>query len=252
MESNYAGLKRTLKELLEARGQRASNKTKAALIAELTEGDRARSMATETRESEFDREVKRRLAFYGENPSIELVQATMNQVHGLITAREERENQLRIAEQRALERPLTSTLVPEPKLKVPHDAFKKFVEAEDEIDGFLQDFERQCTLYQVPAEDWVWILAGKLSGRAAEAYRALPDEEIADYNRVKEVILARYAITPEANRRRFRDTKKQEKYSYTEWACRMQRAALAWVHASQVFQQRKLPSWFYWNNFSMD
>ena len=52
-------------------------------------------------DTEFDKEVKRRLAFYGENPSIELVQATLAQVDAFITAREDWENQLRLAEQRA-------------------------------------------------------------------------------------------------------------------------------------------------------
>ncbi|KAM8977772.1 V-set domain-containing T-cell activation inhibitor 1 [Pelodytes ibericus] len=44
----------------------------------------------------------------------------------------------------------------------------------------------------------------------------VPDDELRDYHRVKEVILARYAMTPEAYRRRFRDLKKTGKDSHAE------------------------------------
>ncbi|CAH2327956.1 Hypothetical predicted protein, partial [Pelobates cultripes] len=74
MEANYGILKRlTLKELFGSPRQIASNKTKAMLIAELMEGDWSRNFHNmpATVETEIDREVQRRLAFYSWNPSEE-------------------------------------------------------------------------------------------------------------------------------------------------------------------------------------
>ncbi|CAH2273748.1 Hypothetical predicted protein, partial [Pelobates cultripes] len=53
---------------------------------------------------EFDKEVKRWLAFYEENPPMEIIQATLAQVDAFITANEDQENKLWMAEQRAFER----------------------------------------------------------------------------------------------------------------------------------------------------
>ncbi|KAM4700691.1 chitinase-like protein 4 [Discoglossus pictus] len=62
------------------------------------------------------------------------------------------------------------------------------------------------------------LMEGKLSGRATEAYQEVPDEDSKDYHRVKQAILTRYALTPDAYRRRFRELNKQEKDSHAEWA----------------------------------
>ena len=83
--------------------------------------------------------------------------------------------------------------------KLPFRAFKLFKEGEEEIDAFLQDFERLCQIHEVLSQDWVVLLASNLTGRAADAYRALEDEDAKGYDRVKEALLARFAITPEAS-----------------------------------------------------
>ncbi|XP_044132985.1 uncharacterized protein LOC122925703 isoform X1 [Bufo gargarizans] len=232
MEIDYSTLKRsTLKDLLEARGISASNKTKATLISEImaeirTEDDSVTAQRDETdgtEQAEFQRHLLFRLSFYGENPPVEIISKTMTEVQEFITR------------QRRPQTPSPAvSMVQEGKPKIPYQAFKMYVEAEEDIDAFLQDFERLCTLHKIHMEDWVPILAGRLTGRAAEAYRTIPDTEIRNYSRVKEVILARYAMTPEAYRRRFRELKKAEKDSHAEWACRLQRAALGWVQANQA------------------
>ncbi|KAM4651996.1 uncharacterized protein O3C94_014325 [Discoglossus pictus] len=232
MEIDFATLKRsTLKDLLEARGIQASNKKKAVLITELMEeyrmdGDSVPEQGDSGENSEqveFRRQVQFRLSFYGEQPSTEIISRTMTEVQEFM-----------LRKQTAPERSSAINMPQEGKPKIPYQAFKTYVEAEEDIDAFLQDFERLCALHRISTEDWVPILAGRLTGRAAEAYRTVPNEEIRNYNKVKEIILARYAITPEAYRRRFRDLKKVEKDSHAEWACRLQRAALGWVQASKA------------------
>ncbi|CAJ0937133.1 unnamed protein product [Ranitomeya imitator] len=114
-------------------------------------------------------------------------------------------------------------------------AFDQLGEAEEDIDGFLQDFERQCALHQVKPEGQVQILAAsKLTGRAADAYHTVPDEDCMDYERIKEVILARYALTPEAYRQKFRGLIKRVTDTHAEWASKLRQSLLQWVQGSQA------------------
>uniref|UniRef100_A0A8C5WCN5 Uncharacterized protein n=1 Tax=Leptobrachium leishanense TaxID=445787 RepID=A0A8C5WCN5_9ANUR len=74
----------------------------------------------------------------------------------------------------------------------------------------------------------------KLTGRAAEAYRAVADEDCMVYERVKEHLLARYALTPEVYRVRFRALKKGTQDSYAEWGHCMQQAVRSWIQGCQA------------------
>ncbi|XP_044158302.1 uncharacterized protein LOC122944138 [Bufo gargarizans] len=94
MEIDYSTLKRsTLKDLLEARGISASNKTKATLISEImaeirTEDDSVTAQRDETdgtEQAEFQRHLLFRLSFYGENPPVEIISKTMTEVQEFIT-----------------------------------------------------------------------------------------------------------------------------------------------------------------------
>uniref|UniRef100_A0A8C5LQY2 CCHC-type domain-containing protein n=1 Tax=Leptobrachium leishanense TaxID=445787 RepID=A0A8C5LQY2_9ANUR len=56
------------------------------------------------------------------------------------------------------------------------------------------------------------------------------------YERVKEHLLARYALTPEAYRVRFRALRRGTQDSYAEWGHRMQQALRSWIQGCQATQ----------------
>ena len=228
MGTDYTRLKRqTLKALLEARGKIASNKNKATLIKELMEEDRAAMDARPETDREFELEFRSRIALYPSTPSMETHERVAADVHEYIMA-------IRGPQPQPLQVHPTPLSMPQGKPKIPYQAFKNFTDTEGEIDGYLQDFERLCQLHNIDPEDQVQILAGKLSGRAADAYRAVPNADIRDYQKVKQAILTRYAITSEAYRLQFRDLKKQDQDSHTEFAHRLHRAATGWLDATQA------------------
>lgn len=227
MEHHYARLKRsTLKDLLEARGKVSSNKSKATLITELMEIDQASNPPADTSEAtEFQRDVQWRLALYGTHPPQEVISQVLREV-----------SQLRMAE---LQRDQGASVMfnreaPAARKKLPYAAFRMFQDGEDEMDVYLQMFERQCGLQGVNKADWVTLLVSRLTGRAAEAYNNVPDEISQDYDRVKERLLARFGITPEAHRLRFRNLRRKEREPYTEWAHQMTRAAESWMTGRQA------------------
>ncbi|XP_063315815.1 vomeronasal type-2 receptor 26-like [Pelobates fuscus] len=53
-------------------------------------------------------------------------------------------------------------------------------------DGCIRDFERLCLLHEIASADWVSILAGKLIGKAADAYLAVPKGDLRNYATVQQ------------------------------------------------------------------
>ncbi|CAH2301898.1 Hypothetical predicted protein, partial [Pelobates cultripes] len=89
METDYTTFKRqTLKELLEVRGKSASNKSKAVLIAELMEGDRAHSSTPPParEETPYQRELRTRLEFLPQPLPLDILTVLMADVQEYMMA----------------------------------------------------------------------------------------------------------------------------------------------------------------------
>ena len=91
----------------------------------------------------------------------------------------------------------------------------------DDIEAFLTTFERLMTLYHVDETQWVAKLAPQLTGRAQQAYAAMPTEDAFSYKEVKKTILRRYEINEETYRQRFRATRRRDGEAYVELASRL-------------------------------
>ena len=74
---------------------------------------------------------------------------------------------------------------------------------EDDIESYLTTFERIMAANEVSREYWSFQLAPHLTGKAQQAYAALPLEEAKVYDTVKEAILRRYDINEETYRQDF-------------------------------------------------
>jgi len=59
---------------------------------------------------------------------------------------------------------------------------------QDDIEAYLVTFERVMEAYDVPNR-WAYKLATQLSGRAQQAYTAMPSDVSGDYDEVKSAIL---------------------------------------------------------------
>ena len=68
---------------------------------------------------------------------------------------------------------------------------------------YLVTFERIMDAYKVPKEQWTYSLAPQLTGKAQQAFAALPTSESQTYDKVKVAILLRYGVNEEAYRGRF-------------------------------------------------
>ena len=99
----------------------------------------------------------------------------------------------------------------------------------DDIEGYLQTFERQMAAYEIEKSRWAFILAPQLSGRAQKAYMAMAPDESGDYHLIKKAILKRYDISEESHRRKFRERAHGKGESFSVLATSLLDLANKWL-----------------------
>ena len=104
---------------------------------------------------------------------------------------------------------------------------------DDDIESYLTTFERIMAANEVSRERWSFQLARHLTGKAQQAYAALPPDEAKTYNTVKEAILRRYDINGETYRQRFRKLRPREGESPQELITRLKDLATRWARESK-------------------
>ena len=103
----------------------------------------------------------------------------------------------------------------------------------DDIESYLTTFERIMAANEVRRERWSYQLAPYLTGRAQQAYAALPPEDAKEYDTVKEAILRRYDINDETYRQRFRGLRPKEGESPQEIITGLRDLATRWSRESR-------------------
>ena len=94
----------------------------------------------------------------------------------------------------------SSTLAKIPKLPI-------FDDGKDDLDSYLQRFERFAITSKWDRDVWATFLCTLLTGRAMEVYSRLSDSEASDYGVLKAALLDRYGLNAEGYRKRFRKEK---------------------------------------------
>ena len=78
-----------------------------------------------------------------------------------------------------------------------------FSEGKDDMDAYLQRFERYAEHEGWDANCYGTYLGSLLSGKALEVYSRLPNSEASDYYQLKEALLIHYQLTQEDYRKKF-------------------------------------------------
>ena len=81
-----------------------------------------------------------------------------------------------------------------------------FVDGKDDLDAYLQRFERFAETAKWKKDGWASKLSALLSGRALEVFSRLSEEAAKDYDKVKIVLMKRYDLTKDGYRK-FRASK---------------------------------------------
>ena len=104
-----------------------------------------------------------------------------------------------------------------------------FVDGKDDLDAYLQRFERFATTAKWEKTGWASKLSALLSGRALEVYSRLSEEAAQDYDRVKLALMKRYDLTEDGYRRKFRASKPEVDESPEQFIVRLDTYLVRWL-----------------------
>ena len=111
-----------------------------------------------------------------------------------------------------------------------------FVDGKDDLDAYLQRFERFAETAKWIKDGWASKLSALLSGRALEVYSSLSVEAAKDYDKVKIALMKRYDLTEDGYRRKFRASKPEVDESPEQFIVRLDRYPLRWLELPNTEQ----------------
>ncbi|KAM5126977.1 LOW QUALITY PROTEIN: uncharacterized protein ACMZJ9_020963 [Mantella aurantiaca] len=83
------------------------------------------------------------------------------------------------------------------------------IEKDTDIDLFLRSFEKACRQFRLSQDEWARHLTPLLRYKALDAFAELPIDQDNDYAAIKDAIIAKYQLTPEVYRKKFRSVQKK-------------------------------------------
>ena len=126
---------------------------------------------------------------------------------------------------------MTDAPPPGATVKPPRPTLQK-LSSSDDVESYLDMFERVARQQGWPEGIWATQLAGLLSGDALDAFSSLPADAAREYARVKEAILTRYEVNAETYRLRFRGTRRKSEESYKMLLSRQLDQLNRWTRSS--------------------
>ncbi|CAN7977498.1 unnamed protein product [Ixodes persulcatus] len=116
----------------------------------------------------------------------------------------------------------------------PHKLMPQFNERRDDLDAYLQRFERTATGLGCPQDKWATTLGLCLTGEALTVVCCMTPTDALDYPKVKLALLQRFRYTKEGYRERFRDAKPEEGETRRQFAARLAGYFDRWVEVSEI------------------
>ena len=109
-----------------------------------------------------------------------------------------------------------------------------FSEAKDDMDAYLQRFERYAENEGWDADCYGTYLGSLLSGKALEVYSRLPASEARDYYKLKEALLIHYQLTQENYRKKFHLGTQTSMETASQCLARLEKNFDNWIRLSKI------------------
>ena len=126
----------------------------------------------------------------------------------------------------------TSTGTEKPKLP-------RFDEKHDDMDTFIERFERFEESQDWQRDEWAVYLSPLLTGKGLQVFSSMPSDEALQYDVLKKALLKRYEMTEEGFRNKFRHTKPEQGETTHQFVARLQRYFNRWVDMSGCVKEYK-------------
>lgn len=113
------------------------------------------------------------------------------------------------------------------KAKIPR--LPVFDENKDNIENYLDRFERYVEASQFPEDTRATVLSSFLSGNALEVYARLSKAESTQYPKLRAALLKRYEVTSESCRKKFRSNTMEKMETFGQAKSRLERQLEKWL-----------------------
>ena len=120
------------------------------------------------------------------------------------------------------------------KLKARTPKLPPFDDTKDDVDAYLQRYERYAVSQEWPKPDWAINLSALLKGKALDVYSRLDSKEANDYQVLKTALLKRYRLTEDGFRLRFRSARPEPGETPTQFAVRLANLMTRWVELAAI------------------
>lgn len=116
----------------------------------------------------------------------------------------------------------------------PKKLMAPFEEKRDDLDAYLQRFERIATGQGWEKSQWATALSLCLAGEALSVYGRMPASDSHDYDKVKIALLQRFRLTAEGFREKFRRSKPEDRETGRQFAARLSNYFDRWMELSET------------------
>ena len=110
----------------------------------------------------------------------------------------------------------------------------KFDEAKDDIDAFIERFERFAASQEWPEDTWAASLSALLTGKGLDVYASMPPEQTNDYDALKKAVLHRYQLTADGFKNKFREAKPDRGETVFQFVARLKRYLDRWTELAEA------------------
>ena len=121
-----------------------------------------------------------------------------------------------------------------------------------DIDGYLNSFERAAAVSKWDPVHWVSLLRTQLVGKALRMFTEMDMSLVNDYDEVKEALLSGYELISETYRERFQGYKKPSNENYVDSAYKLTIVFNRWITSVNVHTFDELKQLIFMNQFSKD
>ena len=104
-----------------------------------------------------------------------------------------------------------------------------FVDGKDNMDAYLERFERYASNQRWPTSAWAINLGALLQGRALDVYSRLSPEEAGKYSELKQALLKRFQMSAEDFQHKFRTAEPEPGESARQYAVRLEHYFDRWL-----------------------
>ena len=109
-----------------------------------------------------------------------------------------------------------------------------FNDSVDEIDVYLQRFEKLALFHKWDKDKYAYLLGTLLRGKALKIYCGLAQDIANDYDKLKSALLKAFQVNPNDFRKKFRECEIEPGESYVQMICRMRQYFDKWLELSNI------------------